>query len=134
MPHITLKSIANNAEIDVIWEQWQAKLEPLREQLNAEMGKRWEEWEIPREAEDPWDTTTQTMFSRLKAEQAKGEDANTGKLGELLLAINNHLKRIYTLQSLPDRPADPWPLPAQQLHVDWWQARMAEGNRRLNRR
>ena len=34
VPHITLKSIANNAEIDVIWEQWQAKLEPLREALN----------------------------------------------------------------------------------------------------
>ena len=31
VPHITLKSIANNAEIDVIWEKWQAKLEPLRE-------------------------------------------------------------------------------------------------------
>ena len=26
-----LKSIANNAEIDVIWEKWQAKLEPLRD-------------------------------------------------------------------------------------------------------
>ena len=26
VPHITLKSIANNAEIDVIWEKWQAKL------------------------------------------------------------------------------------------------------------
>ncbi len=31
VPHITLKSIANNAGIDVIWDQWQAKLEPLRE-------------------------------------------------------------------------------------------------------
>ena len=29
-PHVTLKSIANNAEIDVIWETFQAKLEPLR--------------------------------------------------------------------------------------------------------
>jgi adenine-specific DNA-methyltransferase len=27
----SLKSIANNAEIDVIWDQWEAKLEPLRE-------------------------------------------------------------------------------------------------------
>ena len=35
VPHITLKSIANNAEIDVIWEQWQRTLEPLRERLNA---------------------------------------------------------------------------------------------------
>ena len=26
VPHITLKSIANNAEIDVIWDKWQAKL------------------------------------------------------------------------------------------------------------
>ena len=35
MPHITLKSIANNAEIDDIWEKWQAVLEPLRAELNA---------------------------------------------------------------------------------------------------
>ena len=28
------ESIANNAEIDVIWEEYQEKLEPLREQLN----------------------------------------------------------------------------------------------------
>src|SRR5262249_5947504 len=125
VPHITLKSIANNAEIDVIWEQWKAKLEPLRGQLNAEMGKHWEEWEIPREAEDLWNTTTQTIFYQLKAEQARGEDANTAKLGELLLAINHNLQRNYTLQSLPDHPADPWPAPAQKLHADWWQARIA---------
>ncbi len=39
VPHITLKSIANNAEIDVIWEKWQTKLEPLREKLNAALKK-----------------------------------------------------------------------------------------------
>ncbi|MDD3017366.1 MAG: site-specific DNA-methyltransferase [Comamonas sp.] len=49
VPHITLKSIANNAEIDVIWDKWQATLEPLRAQLNAALGKNWQEWEIPRE-------------------------------------------------------------------------------------
>jgi adenine-specific DNA-methyltransferase len=72
VPHITLKSIANNAEIDVIWEKFQAKLEPLREQLNKALGRHaraggqpdgkvdsrlrgndnnvaWEEWEIPRD-------------------------------------------------------------------------------------
>lgn len=47
--YITSGSIANNAEIDVIWEQWQAKLEPLREKLNAALKKSWQEWEIPRE-------------------------------------------------------------------------------------
>ena len=54
VPHITLKSIANNAEIDVIWEQWQAKLEPLREKLNSALKKPWQEWEIPREADAQW--------------------------------------------------------------------------------
>ena len=53
-PHITLKSIANNAEIDVIWEEFQATLEPLRRELNAALGNKWEEWEIPREAMEGW--------------------------------------------------------------------------------
>ena len=57
VPHITLKSIANNAEIDVIWTEWQSKLEPLRECLNASLKKSWEEWEIPREADAKWPDT-----------------------------------------------------------------------------
>ena len=54
VPHITLREISNNAEIDVIWEGFQRTLEPLRERLNAALGESWEEWEIPREAEDGW--------------------------------------------------------------------------------
>jgi adenine-specific DNA-methyltransferase len=54
VPHITLKSIANNAEIDVIWDEWQQTLEPLREQLNAALKGNWAEWEIPREADPKW--------------------------------------------------------------------------------
>ena len=54
VPHITLKSVAHNAEIDVIWDQWQAKLEPLREKLNAALKKTWQEWEIPRETDTQW--------------------------------------------------------------------------------
>ncbi len=53
-PHVTLKSIANNAEIDVIWETAQRTLEPLREALNAALRKTWAEWEIPREAGAGW--------------------------------------------------------------------------------
>lgn len=54
VPHITLKSIANNTEIDVIWDKWQDKLEPLREKLNTGLKKAWQEWEIPREASAQW--------------------------------------------------------------------------------
>ena len=56
VPHITLKSIANNAEIDVIWEKHQQKLEPLRHKLNEALNSNWEEWEVPRHAETSWNT------------------------------------------------------------------------------
>ncbi|KYO51725.1 site-specific DNA-methyltransferase [Tistrella mobilis] len=60
VPHITLKSIANNPRIDEIWEDWQARLEPLRAALNTALGKSdkagtaWEDWQIPREAGRDW--------------------------------------------------------------------------------
>ncbi|NKE71861.1 site-specific DNA-methyltransferase [Candidatus Manganitrophus noduliformans] len=63
VPHITLKSIANNAEIDVIWDQWQAKLEPLRAQLNAALKKSWQEWEVPREADAKWPETAKKLHA-----------------------------------------------------------------------
>ena len=60
VPHITLKSIANNAEIDVIWDKWEEKIRPIREEIGKKSGE-WkdaknksrtpEEWEIPREAD-----------------------------------------------------------------------------------
>jgi adenine-specific DNA-methyltransferase len=63
VPHITLKSIAHNAEIDVIWDQWQAKLEPLREKLNAALKKTWQEWEIPRETDAHWPDAAKNLHA-----------------------------------------------------------------------
>ncbi len=54
VPHITLKSIANNTEIDDIHAKFQKTLEPLRTALNDALGTSWEEWEIPRETDDDW--------------------------------------------------------------------------------
>jgi len=64
VPHITLKSIANNAEIDVIWEKYQEILEPLRTKLNKALNNKWEEWEIPYEADDNWPEEVKTIHSR----------------------------------------------------------------------
>ena len=61
VPHITLRDIANNAEIDVIWEGFQEKLEPLREELNRALETAWEEWEIPRDADESWPKEVQAM-------------------------------------------------------------------------
>ena len=49
VPHITLKSIANNEEIDEIHARFEERLEPLRLEINRRLTQKWEEWEIPRE-------------------------------------------------------------------------------------
>jgi adenine-specific DNA-methyltransferase len=124
VPHNTLGSVAHNLEVDVIWDKWQTVLEPLREKLNAALKKKWREWEIPRAAEDPWDEDTQEFFYKLRAERERGEKGSTAKIAEMLQVINHNLKRNYTLKTLPERPADPWPEAAATLHADWWQARI----------
>ncbi len=64
VPHITMRDIANNAEIDVIWGQFQGTLEPLREQLNAALGESWDEWDIPRDAETSWPTRARVLHEQ----------------------------------------------------------------------
>jgi adenine-specific DNA-methyltransferase len=62
VPHITLKSIANNTEIDVIWERWQETIAPLLSQLSAlttnhsslSTAVPLAEWEVPREFPRNW--------------------------------------------------------------------------------
>lgn len=64
VPHITLKSIANNEEIDVIYGKWQEKMEPLRVELNKLLKQKWEEWEIPRDAEDKWPVNVKKLHAK----------------------------------------------------------------------
>ena len=64
VPHVMLSSISNNAEIEVIWEKWQEKLEPVRKQLNESLCKKWEEWEIPREAEEKWKDAVKKLHTQ----------------------------------------------------------------------
>jgi adenine-specific DNA-methyltransferase len=63
VPHITLKSIANNAEIAAIWESWQKTLEPEREKLNASLKTTWQEWQIPREIDASWSATAKASHA-----------------------------------------------------------------------
>ena len=80
VPHITLKSIANNAEIDVIWEKFQETLEPLLEQLDAVVSEEWiarktnhsslstdhplAEWEVPREFPQEWPDIARSLHEQ----------------------------------------------------------------------
>lgn len=86
VPHITLRSIANNEEIDVIHAKWQEKLEPIREKLNSLLGKSWEEWEIPREPEKTWPVEAATLLEewwKLRRERQKEIDDSIARNADM---------------------------------------------------
>jgi adenine-specific DNA-methyltransferase len=122
-PHVTLKSIANNAEIDVIWEQFQETLEPLRERLNALLETDWQEWEIPRAAERPWDEEFQALHT-----QARDTKQPLKARQRAVDRMNAAWDWDYTLDTLPDRPVDDlteYHPEAVPIHAAWWEARLS---------
>ena len=85
VPHITLKSIADNTEVDVIWERYQLTLEPRRQTLNAALKQQWEEWQIPREPEDSWSGEAKRLHSewwRQRIARQKDIDASIAAKAE----------------------------------------------------
>jgi adenine-specific DNA-methyltransferase len=54
LPHRTLKSIANNKDIDQIHEKWQPELERLRAELNQSLKEKWNQWQVPLETDPGW--------------------------------------------------------------------------------
>jgi adenine-specific DNA-methyltransferase len=92
VPHITLKSIANNAEIDVIWDGYQAKLEPLLQQLNRSLKTSWEEWEVPREGDEKWSKQAQDLHAewwKLRIARQQSMDASIAAKAEFEYLYNN---------------------------------------------
>jgi len=142
--HITLAGIANNAEIDVIYDEFQAKLEPLREKLNASLDQSWEEWEIPREPGERWDAAAAAAHAevmKLRTELESTRDILVSldlesqedrlhamiekKAAKPIATINEATAGKFTFNSLPDEPRDPWPAEAKKLHAAWWKLRIA---------
>ncbi|BBJ22702.1 site-specific DNA-methyltransferase [Candidatus Nitrotoga sp. AM1P] len=108
VPHITLKSIANNTEIDVIWDKWQQTLESLREQLNKALGKQWQEWEIPRE-----------LPKSVRPEPVEGRASTSPSV---LSTVPAHPStgsgRTATVVEASARTEE-------EIHREWWSARIA---------
>jgi adenine-specific DNA-methyltransferase len=85
VPHITLKSIANNVEIDVIYDTYQEKMEPVRAQLNEAVKKNWEGWEMPREAADSWSEEAKKLHEewwRMRIARQKEMDSSIAAKAE----------------------------------------------------
>ena len=82
VPHVTLKSIANNAEIDLIHEQWQPALDAARATLNAALGTAQQEWQVPRTLPDttpPPAREAHTQFWQARRERQKQMDASIAR-------------------------------------------------------
>jgi adenine-specific DNA-methyltransferase len=103
VPHITLKSIANNAEIDVIWDRYEQELRPVRESLTKVLPAGWlseyrkkqkytadvppeiQEWEIPRDLPPEWPAATRPLHARfweLRIARQKEIDASIAAKAE----------------------------------------------------
>ncbi|WP_431066228.1 site-specific DNA-methyltransferase [Methylotuvimicrobium sp.] len=95
IPHITLKAIANNAEIDVIWDKFREKLEPLREQLNSILVG--------------W------------AEQRDAQQSGASNVGHRSRSAQPTPFKPFEEWEIPREADANWPDAAKQLHAEWWQ-------------
>ncbi len=119
VPHITLKAIANNEEIDEIWERHQQELEPLRAALNEAAKQSWEEWEIPREPDAGWPqeaTEAHEAWWKLRRRRQEEIDASIARRADQELLVDRPYEdkgavRVtgpFTVESLsPHRLLDP---------------------------
>ncbi|MEM7599903.1 MAG: DNA methyltransferase [Verrucomicrobiota bacterium] len=143
VPHITLKSIANNAEIDIIWENYEEQLAPLRAQLTQQLPKNWltnyratqsydvevppevQEWEVPRHPETAWPENCTKAFDSIQ-KQLEKDNPNQALINRNLTVINEALGKKFTSETLPERPADPWTDQALiATHTEFWEQRIA---------
>ncbi len=88
VPHVTLKSIANNPEIDEIYERMHLAIESALAELNKAAKQKLKEWEVPfdfpadwsenaRKAFDAFHTTRQAMQKKMDDSIAAHADQET---------------------------------------------------------
>jgi adenine-specific DNA-methyltransferase len=69
VPHIMLKDIANNQEIDAIHAKWQAQLDPILKDLAGfpnlpGLNPGWQEWQLPRDPGPDWPPAAQKLLAQ----------------------------------------------------------------------
>jgi adenine-specific DNA-methyltransferase len=120
VPHLKLSSIAENEDIDTIWEAYQQALAPLLERLNVALEQAWDEWEVPRDPGEAWPAAAAKAHAEARAALAEDRDADAA-----IARLNRELGRAYTSVTLPEHPRDPWPEEPTRLYDEWWAARRA---------
>jgi adenine-specific DNA-methyltransferase len=109
VPHITLKSIANNTEIDVIYEKWQTQVLQALADLNAAL----------RGHPTPYTVTTGGREGKQVKFNAPDDATFTMPSGEVVKAYE------LVEWEVPRQAPDDWSPTAKQHLETFWQARIA---------
>jgi adenine-specific DNA-methyltransferase len=109
VPHITLKSIANNAEIDVIYETWQPQVLEALARLNAALRGHTTPFRVTNGGREGKDV-------RFDAPEGATFTMPSGEVVKAYELVEWEVPR--------DAPAD-WPATARQPLADFWAARIA---------
>ncbi|MCL6528286.1 MAG: site-specific DNA-methyltransferase [Thermaceae bacterium] len=108
VPHITLKSIANNAEIDVIWEEWQPKVQAALDALNQAL----------RGHKKPFKVST-------GGREGKEVRFDAPKGATVMLPSGEEAKAYELLEwEVPREPPQDWPEGAKEALKAFWEARI----------
>ena len=65
-PHVMLRSIAHNSEIDEIATRYQPHIDEARVDLNKALGENWKEWEVPHEVGAEWSEKARQAHERFR--------------------------------------------------------------------
>ncbi|MHB8224271.1 site-specific DNA-methyltransferase [Acidithiobacillus sp.] len=109
VPHITLKSIANNAEIDVIWEQWQPAVSGALAALNTALKGHKTPYKVPSGGR-------QGQLLHFDAPEGRNVTLPGGETVSASTLLDWEVPR--------DAPAD-WPVSTHAPLAGFWQARIA---------
>jgi adenine-specific DNA-methyltransferase len=109
VPHITLKSIANNAEIDVIYETWQPRVLEALARLNAALRGHTKPFRVTNGGREGKDV-------RFDAPEGATFTMPSGEVVKAYELVKWEVPR--------EAPAD-WPETARQPLADFWAARIA---------
>ena len=88
VPRVTLKSIANNEEVDALDARWTAQMDPVRAKLNGAVGQQWEPLQVPREAVPSWNAAAKALhveWWKLWIARKKEIDASIARRAETTL-------------------------------------------------
>ena len=131
VPHITLRDIANNSEIDDIYDQFQHEMEPIRAELNSLLKTEWQEWEIPRAV-----GRSVARCSNRDVEPAVQQHQRQRKSGATTQPEQRTGQELHAGRPTRTTPRSMGTREATKLHERWWKLRIdsPEGDRRLNRR